>query len=121
MPALRFYCHFPWCGASRPQVLAQNNRRLGRCVLKYQRRTSNTGVQPVTPLANLFLPGVTILLLWLLSLYVLTRLTRSRTGSLAGPERGALTQIFEEYKSAGVPVIVGKVVADIDAIVKEVR
>ncbi|WP_309108761.1 hypothetical protein [Arthrobacter sp.] len=34
---------------------------------------------------------------------------------------GALTQIFEEYKPEGVPVIVGKVVTDIDAIVKEVR
>jgi type I restriction enzyme R subunit len=40
---------------------------------------------------------------------------------LPDPNVGALTQIFEEYKPEGVPVIVGKVVADIDAIVKEVR
>ena len=40
---------------------------------------------------------------------------------LPDPHLGALTQIFEEYKPEGVPVIVGKVVADIDAIVKEVR
>ncbi|MER2133726.1 MAG: hypothetical protein ABS910_03500 [Arthrobacter sp.] len=40
---------------------------------------------------------------------------------LPNPHTGALTQIFEEYKPEGVPVIVGKVVADIDAIVKEVR
>lgn len=40
---------------------------------------------------------------------------------LPDPNVGALTQIFEEYKPGGVPVIVGKVVADIDAIVKEVR
>lgn len=39
---------------------------------------------------------------------------------LPDPHVGALTQIFEEYKPDGVPVIVGKVVADIDAIVKEV-
>ncbi|MBG0738897.1 HsdR family type I site-specific deoxyribonuclease [Paeniglutamicibacter antarcticus] len=40
---------------------------------------------------------------------------------LPDPNTGALTQIFEEYRPEGVPVIVGKVVADIDAIVKEVR
>ncbi|NYD78430.1 type I restriction endonuclease subunit R [Arthrobacter cupressi] len=40
---------------------------------------------------------------------------------LPDPNVGALTQIFEEYKPEGVPVIVGKVVTDIDAIVKEVR
>jgi type I restriction enzyme R subunit len=40
---------------------------------------------------------------------------------LPDPNVGALTQIFEEYKPEGVPVIVGKVVHDIDAIVKEVR
>lgn len=40
---------------------------------------------------------------------------------LPDPNVGALTQIFEEYKPEGVPVIVGKVVNDIDAIVKEVR
>jgi type I restriction enzyme R subunit len=40
---------------------------------------------------------------------------------LPDPNVGALTQIFEEYKPEGVPVIVGKVVDDIDAIVKEVR
>ncbi|MCQ9162973.1 type I restriction endonuclease subunit R [Arthrobacter sp. STN4] len=36
------------------------------------------------------------------------------------PNVGALTQIFEEYKPAGVPVIIGEVVRDIDAIVKAV-
>ncbi|AOT04718.1 hypothetical protein [Arthrobacter sp. U41] len=40
---------------------------------------------------------------------------------LPDPNVGALTQIFEEYKPEDAPVIVGKVVADIDAIVKEVR
>lgn len=40
---------------------------------------------------------------------------------LPDPHVGALTQIFEEYKPQDVPLIVGKVVADIDAIVKEVR
>jgi type I restriction enzyme R subunit len=40
---------------------------------------------------------------------------------LPDPNVGALTQIFEEYRPEGVPVIVGKVVTDIDAIVKEVR
>ena len=40
---------------------------------------------------------------------------------LARPDVGTLTPIFEEYKPESVPVIVGKVVADIDAIVKEVR
>ncbi|MHC6223168.1 type I restriction endonuclease subunit R [Arthrobacter sp. MMS24-S77] len=40
---------------------------------------------------------------------------------LPDPNVGALTQIFEEYRPQDVPVIVGKVVADIDAIVKEVR
>jgi len=36
------------------------------------------------------------------------------------PNVGALTQIFEEYKPESVPVIVGDVVRDIDAIVKAV-
>ncbi len=40
---------------------------------------------------------------------------------LPDPNVGALTQIFEEYKPEGAPVIVGKVVSDIDAIVKHVR
>lgn len=40
---------------------------------------------------------------------------------LPDPHTGALTQIFEEYKPDGVPVIVGKVVAAVDAIVREVR
>ncbi|HEX9228755.1 MAG TPA: type I restriction endonuclease subunit R, partial [Arthrobacter sp.] len=39
---------------------------------------------------------------------------------LLDPNVGALTQIFEEYKPEGVPVIVGEVVRDIDAIVKAV-
>ncbi|MHA7191114.1 type I restriction endonuclease subunit R [Arthrobacter sp. MDT2-16] len=36
------------------------------------------------------------------------------------PHVGALTQIFEEFKPKGVPVLVGDVVRDIDAIVKSV-
>lgn len=39
---------------------------------------------------------------------------------LLDPNVGALTQIFEEYKPEGVPVMVGEVVRDIDAIVKAV-
>ncbi len=37
------------------------------------------------------------------------------------PDRGALTQILEEYAPPGVPVIVAKVVEDIDAIVRPIR
>jgi len=40
---------------------------------------------------------------------------------LPDPNVGALTQIFEEYAPKDTPVIVGQVVHDIDAIVKEVR
>jgi type I restriction enzyme R subunit len=40
---------------------------------------------------------------------------------LPDPHVGALTQIFNEYAPKDVPIIVGRVVADIDAIVKEVR
>ncbi|MBG6226497.1 type I restriction enzyme R subunit [Arthrobacter sp. CAN_A2] len=39
---------------------------------------------------------------------------------LLDPNVGALTQIFEEFKPDGVPVIVGEVVRDIDSIVKSV-
>ncbi|MFN8620616.1 MAG: HsdR family type I site-specific deoxyribonuclease [Chloroflexota bacterium] len=37
------------------------------------------------------------------------------------PDRGALTQILEEYAPPGVPVIVSKVVEDIDALVRPIR
>ena len=37
------------------------------------------------------------------------------------PDRGALTQILEEYAPPGVPVIVAKVVEDIDALVRPIR
>ncbi len=37
---------------------------------------------------------------------------------LLDPNVGALNQIFEEFKPEGVPVIIGEVVSDIDAIVK---
>lgn len=37
------------------------------------------------------------------------------------PDKGALTQILEEYAPPGVPVIVAKVVEDIDAIVRPIR
>ena len=37
------------------------------------------------------------------------------------PDRGALTQILEEYAPPGVPVIVSKVVGDIDALVRPIR
>jgi type I site-specific deoxyribonuclease, HsdR family len=40
---------------------------------------------------------------------------------LPDPHVGALTQIFNEYAPKDTPIIVGRVVADIDAIVKEVR
>jgi type I restriction enzyme, R subunit len=40
---------------------------------------------------------------------------------LPDPHKGALTQIFEEYTSKDAPVVIGRVVEDIDAIVKEVR
>lgn len=40
---------------------------------------------------------------------------------LPDPNIGALTQIFEEYKPEGTPIILEKVVVDIDKIVKEVR
>ena len=40
---------------------------------------------------------------------------------LPDPHVGALTQIFNEYAPKDTPVIVGRVVIDIDAIVKEVR
>src|SRR5262249_21900238 len=39
---------------------------------------------------------------------------------LPDPHVGALTQIFNEYAPKDTPVIIGRVVADIDAIVKEV-
>ncbi len=37
------------------------------------------------------------------------------------PDRGALTQILEEFAPPGVPVIVSKVVEDIDALVRPIR
>jgi len=37
------------------------------------------------------------------------------------PDRGALTQIMEEYAPPGVPVIVAKVVEEIDALVRPIR
>jgi type I restriction enzyme R subunit len=37
------------------------------------------------------------------------------------PDRGALTQILEEYSPPGTPVIVEHVVGEIDAIVKPIR
>jgi type I restriction enzyme, R subunit len=37
------------------------------------------------------------------------------------PDKGALTQILEEYAPPGVPVIVAKVVEDIDALVRPIR
>ena len=37
------------------------------------------------------------------------------------PDRGALTQILEEYAPPGVPVIISKVVEDIDALVRPIR
>ena len=37
------------------------------------------------------------------------------------PDKGALTQILEEYGPPGVPVIVAKVVEDIDALVRPIR
>lgn len=40
---------------------------------------------------------------------------------LPDPHVGALTQIFNEYAPENTPVIIGRVVVDIDAIVKEVR
>ncbi|MFB9357821.1 type I restriction endonuclease subunit R [Actinoplanes nipponensis] len=40
---------------------------------------------------------------------------------LPDPHVGALTQIFNEYAPKNTPVIIGRVVVDIDAIVKEVR
>lgn len=40
---------------------------------------------------------------------------------LPDPHVGALTQIFNEYAPKDAPVVVGRVVADIDAIVREVR
>lgn len=43
------------------------------------------------------------------------------TETLLDPNIGALTQIVEEYKPEGTPVIVADVARDIDAIVKEVR
>ncbi|MBG6214308.1 type I restriction enzyme R subunit [Cryobacterium sp. CAN_C3] len=39
---------------------------------------------------------------------------------LPNPHLGALTQIFEEYKPADVPVVIGDIVAEIDRIVKQV-
>lgn len=40
---------------------------------------------------------------------------------LPDPHIGALTQIFQEYKPVGTPVILERIVLDIDAIVKQVR
>jgi type I restriction enzyme, R subunit len=40
---------------------------------------------------------------------------------LPDPNVGALTQIFNEYAPENTPVMVGRVVMDIDAIAKEVR
>lgn len=40
---------------------------------------------------------------------------------LPDPNIGALTQIFQEYKPAGTPVILERIVLDIDSIVKQVR
>ncbi|MFI0791604.1 type I restriction endonuclease subunit R [Micromonospora rubida] len=40
---------------------------------------------------------------------------------LPDPHVGALTQIFNEYAPKDTPVIIGRVVADIDTIVKEIR
>jgi type I restriction enzyme R subunit len=37
------------------------------------------------------------------------------------PDKGALTQILNEYAPPGVPVIVSKVVEDIDALVRPIR
>ena len=37
------------------------------------------------------------------------------------PDKGALTQILEQYAPPGVPVIVSKVVEDIDALVRPIR
>ena len=47
------------------------------------------------------------------------RLDKAET--ILDPHIGALTQIVEEYKPEGTPVIVDDVVRDIDAIVKQVR
>ncbi|HVA84749.1 MAG TPA: hypothetical protein VNF73_00380, partial [Candidatus Saccharimonadales bacterium] len=41
--------------------------------------------------------------------------------SVLDPDRGALTQILAEYAPAGTPVIVERVVEQIDAIVKPIR
>ncbi len=40
---------------------------------------------------------------------------------LLDPHVGALTQIVDQYKPGGTPIIVGEVVRDIDTIVKQVR
>lgn len=40
---------------------------------------------------------------------------------LLDPHKAALTQIFEEYTRKDAPVVIGRVVEDIDAIAKEVR
>jgi type I restriction enzyme R subunit len=37
------------------------------------------------------------------------------------PDKGALTQILEEYAPPGVPLIVSKVVEDIDTLVRPIR
>lgn len=37
------------------------------------------------------------------------------------PRKGALTQIFEEYKPEGVPVVIEKVIEDVDSLVQPVR
>jgi len=42
-------------------------------------------------------------------------------GLLPDPHLGALTQIFEEYRPEGTPVIVEEVVTDIDEVVRQVR
>ncbi len=40
---------------------------------------------------------------------------------LLDPHVGALTQIVDQYKPEGTPIIVGEVVRDVDTIVKQVR
>jgi type I restriction enzyme R subunit len=37
------------------------------------------------------------------------------------PRKGALTQIFEEYKPAGVPIVIERVIENVDALVQPVR
>ncbi len=47
--------------------------------------------------------------------------TLDQAEAILDPHLGALTQIVDEYKPEGTPVIVDDVVRDIDAIVKQVR